>query len=105
MGGWDFKSYVLGIMFYRYISENLAGCINKSEHDAGDTDFDYAKMADFDIDEKARKDLIDEKGFFIPPSELFCNVKAKADKDENLNETLERVFSHIEEYARGKRWK
>lgn len=99
--GWDFKSYVLGIMFYRYISENLAGYINKGEHDAGDADFDYAKMADSDIDEEARKDLIDEKGFFIPPSELFCNVKAKADKDENLNETLERVFSHIEESAKG----
>ena len=99
--GWDFKSYVLGIMFYRYISENLAGYINKGEHDAGDVDFDYAKMADSDIDEEARKDLIDEKGFFIPPSELFCNVKANADKDENLNETLERVFSHIEESAKG----
>ena len=99
--GWDFKSYVLGIMFYRYISENLAGYINKGEHDAGDADFDYAKLADSDIDEEARKDLIDEKGFFIPPSELFCNVKAKADKDENLNETLERVFSHIEESAKG----
>ncbi len=99
--GWDFKSYVLGIMFYRYISENLAGYINKGEHDAGDADFDYAKMADSDIDGEARKDLIDEKGFFIPPSELFCNVKAKADKDENLNETLELVFSHIEESAKG----
>lgn len=99
--GWDFKSYVLGIMFYRYISENLAGYINKGEHDAGDAYFDYAKMADSDIDEEARKDLIDEKGFFIPPSELFCNVKANADKDENLNETLERVFSHIEESAKG----
>lgn len=99
--GWDFKSYVLGIMFYRYISENLAGYINKGEHDAGDADFDYAKMNDSDIDEEAKKDLIDEKGFFIPPSELFCNVKAKADKDENLNETLERVFSHIEESAKG----
>lgn len=99
--GWDFKSYVLGIMFYRYISENLAGYINKGEHDAGDADFDYAQMADSDIDEEARKDLIDEKGFFIPPSELFCNVKTNADKDENLNETLERVFSHIEESAKG----
>lgn len=99
--GWDFKSYVLGIMFYRYISENLTEYINKGERDAGDADFDYAKMADSDIDEEARKDLIDEKGFFIPPSELFRNVKAKADKDENLNETLERVFSHIEESAKG----
>lgn len=99
--GWDFKSYVLGIMFYRYISENLAGYINKGEHDAGDATFDYAKIDDSDIDEEAKKDLIDEKGFFIPPSELFCNVKAKADADENLNETLERVFSHIEESAKG----
>lgn len=99
--GWDFKSYVLGIMFYRYISENLSGYINKGERDSGNPDFDYVKMDDGDISDEARKDLIDEKGFFIPPSELFCNVKAKADKDENLNETLERVFSHIEESAKG----
>ena len=95
---WDFKSYVLGTMFYRYISENFTNYINAGEHEAGNTDFDYAKMSDEDA-EMARDGLIDEKGFFILPSELFCNVRARADKDENLNETLERVFRHIEESA------
>lgn len=98
--GWDFKSYILGIMFYRYISENLADYINKDEHEAGNTDFDYSKMSDQDA-EPARKDLVEEKGFFILPSELFCNVTARAENDENLNETLEKVFNHIEESAKG----
>ena len=98
--GWDFKSYVLGTMFYRYISENLTNYINEGEIDAGNTDFDYAKMSDAEAEE-AREGLIEEKGFFILPSELFCNVTARAGDDENLNETLERVFNHIEDSARG----
>ncbi|MDE6208259.1 MAG: type I restriction-modification system subunit M [Lachnospiraceae bacterium] len=95
---WDFKSYVLGTMFYRYISENFATYINAGEHAAGNTDFDYAKISD-EIAETIREDMIQTKGFFILPSELFCNVRARADKDENLNETLERVFNHIESSA------
>lgn len=95
---WDFKSYVLGTMFYRYISENFAAYINDGEHAAGNTDFDYAKMSDEDA-EPARDGLVQEKGFFILPSELFCNVLANADRDDNLNETLERVFNHIESSA------
>lgn len=98
--GWDFKSYVLGIMFYRYISENLTAYINKGEHEAGNSDFDYALLSDEEA-EQARKGLIEEKGFFIKPSELFCNVRKKAPYDENLNETLEIVFRHIEESAQG----
>ena len=98
--GWDFKNYVLGTMFYRYISENFCAYINAGEHAAGNTDFDYAKMADADAEE-ARAGLIEEKGFFILPSELFCNVCKRASADENLNETLERIFRHIEESARG----
>ena len=98
--GWDFKNYVLGTMFYRYISENLTHYINQGEFEAGNEDFDYAKMADADVEE-AREGLVNEKGFFILPSELFCNVCAKADSDENLNETLERIFKHIEESAMG----
>ena len=95
---WDFKSYVLGTMFYRYISENFAAYIDKGEHEAGNHDFSYAKLPD-DEAEPARDGLVQEKGFFILPSELFCNVLACADKDENLNETLERVFNHIESSA------
>lgn len=98
--GWDFKNYVLGTMFYRYISENLTSYINSGEAEAGNIDFDYATMPD-DEAEEAREGLVEEKGFFILPSELFCNVKAKAQNDENLNETLERIFRHIEESAKG----
>lgn len=98
--GWDFKSYVLGIMFYRYISENLTAYINRGEQEAGSPDFDYALLSDEEA-EQARQGLIEEKGFFIKPSELFCNVRKKAPNDENLNETLEKVFRHIEESAQG----
>ena len=98
--GWDFKSYVLGIMFYRYISENLRNYINDGEKAAGAVDFDYAQLSDEDA-EGAREDLVNTKGFFILPSELFVNVRKKAPNDENLNETLERVFRHIEESAKG----
>lgn len=98
--GWDFKNYVLGAMFYRYISENFTAYINAGEIEAGNTSFDYAQMSDAEAEE-ARAGLIEEKGFFILPSELFCNVSAKAADDENLNETLERVFTHIEDSAKG----
>ncbi|MCI8409207.1 MAG: type I restriction-modification system subunit M [Lachnospiraceae bacterium] len=98
--GWDFKNYVLGTMFYRYISENLTNYINQGEIESGNMDFDYAKMSDKDAEE-ARQGLVEEKGFFILPSELFCNVLDRAAEDENLNETLESVFRHIEESAQG----
>lgn len=98
--GWDFKNYVLGMMFYRYISENLSDYITCGERAAGDTGFDYVTMPDEDA-EGAREGLVQEKGFFILPSELFCNVCARAKDDENLNETLETVFRHIEESAKG----
>lgn len=97
---WDFKSYVFVTMFYRYISENLTAYINAGERAAGDADFDYAKMSDADA-EGARDGLIQEKGFFILPSELFGNVLKNARNNENLNETIEGVFRHIEESAKG----
>ena len=98
--GWDFKSYVLGMMFYRYISENLTNYINEGEIEAGNEGFDYAQLSD-DEAEQAREDLVQTKGFFILPSELFCNVRKNAAADENLNMTLEAVFNHIEESAKG----
>ena len=98
--GWDFKNYVLGAMFYRYISENLTAYINKGEIKAGNNDFDYALLSDEEAVE-ARDDLVQEKGFFILPSELFVNVHKKAPKDVNLNETLEKAFRHIEDSSRG----
>lgn len=98
--GWDFKSYVLGMMFYRYISENLTNYIDEGEIEAGNEGFDYTLLSDEDA-EQAREDLVATKGFFILPSELFCNVREKAADDENLNMTLEAVFNHIEESAKG----
>ena len=98
--GWDFKNYVLGTMFYRYISENIANYINTGEIEAGNSDFDYVKMSDAEAEE-SRQSLVEEKGFFILPSELFCNVREKAKADENLNETLGKIFCHIEESAKG----
>ncbi|MDR2727213.1 MAG: type I restriction-modification system subunit M N-terminal domain-containing protein, partial [Deltaproteobacteria bacterium] len=85
--GWDFKQYVLGVLLYRYISENLAGYINAGEREAGDASFEYAELPDSDA-EQARDDLVKTKGFFILPSELFENVRQRAAGDENLNETL-----------------
>ncbi|MBE5471762.1 type I restriction-modification system subunit M [Mycobacteroides abscessus] len=98
--GWDFKSYVLGMLFYRFISENLAAYLNKLEHEAGDADFDYAMLNDKDA-EFGRVDTVNEKGFYILPSELFVNVAKRAAGDENLNETLARVFKNIEGSALG----
>ncbi len=98
--GWDFKNYVLGTLFYRYISENLASYINRGEWENGDKSFDYAKLSDADA-EMAREDLVVEKGFFILPSQLFENVRERAPQDKNLNETLEKVFNAIEASSQG----
>lgn len=98
--GWDFKQYVLVMLFYRYISENITSYINKDEHDTGNLSFDYNKLPDKEA-EQARADMVNVKGFFILPSELFENVRKKASSDSNLNETLERVFKNIEASAQG----
>ncbi len=98
--GWDFKQYVLGLLFYRFISENLAAYLNEHEHKAGSPDFDYASISDEDA-EFGRRETVVEKGFYILPSELFVNVRARARDDEDLNETLEKVFANIEGSAVG----
>ena len=98
--GWDFKSYVLGLLFYRFISENLTDYLNAAEHAAGNSNFDYAQLSDEQA-ELGRDDTVAEKGFYIIPSDLFVNVQANAAQDESLNETLERVFKNIEGSALG----
>ena len=98
--GWDFKSYVLGMLFYRFISENLASYINNEERRTGDKNFDYANLPDEDA-EFGRVDTVKEKGFYILPSELFITVLKKAKNDANLNETLNNVFKNIENSAKG----
>ena len=98
--GWDFKQYVLGMLFYRYISENLSSYINDNEHEAGIHAFDYAQLSDEDA-ETIRNEMVSTKGFFILPSQLFENIRVKADKDENLNVTLDSIFKSIEASAIG----
>lgn len=98
--GWDFKQYVLGMLFYRYISENITNYINRLQHDAGDQDFDYANFSDDDA-LLAKEQIVKEKGFFILPSELFCNVTKAAKNNPNLNETLNKVFTNFESSANG----
>jgi len=98
--GWDFKSYVLGFLFYRFISENLTSYINKEEQRTGNSNFDYTKISDKDA-EFGRADTVKEKGFFVLPSELFVNVLKNAKNDANLNETLSTVFKNIENSAKG----
>ncbi|GAA8543902.1 type I restriction-modification system subunit M [Helicobacter pylori] len=99
--GWDFKQYVLGILFYRYISENMTHYINEQERERNpDSDSDYANLSDEEA-EGAREAIIDEKGFFIPPSALFCNVLKNAPTNEDLNVTLQNIFTEIEKSSLG----
>ncbi len=98
--GWDFKSYVLGVLFYRFISENLTLYLNKEEQRTGNAKFDYTKISDKNA-EFGRADTVKEKGFYILPSELFENVRKNAKTDANLNETLSNVFKNIENSAKG----
>lgn len=99
--GWDFKQYVLGILFYRFISENMTDFFNKAEHEAGDLDFDYAKISDTEAEEDFRIGTVEDKGFFILPSQLFENVVKTAKKNENLNTDLANIFKSIESSAIG----
>lgn len=98
--GWDFKSYVLGMLFYRYISENITNYINQGEWDAGDTDFDYASILDEDAEE-IRDDMVTTKGFFILPSQLFSNMQKNAQNNSNLNVDLKNIFDAIEGSSKG----
>lgn len=98
--GWDFKQYVLGLLFYRFISENIENYVNDNQRKAGITDFQYRNISD----EEAllgKSQILDEKGFFILPSELFCNIRKGAEKNENLNVVISNVFNNIEASARG----
>ena len=98
--GWDFKQYVLGMLFYRYISENLTDHINAIQHAAGHSGFNYATFSD-EKAETARQSMVNTKGFFILPSQLFQNVRRKAPHDPDLNMTLAEVFRNIEASSQG----
>ena len=98
--GWEFKAYVLGSIFYRFISENICDYFNQRMHDLGYADFNYAEMKD-DEAQGGKNDAVQTKGFFMLPSQLFQNVVKTADKDENLNEHLTAIFRSIEASAQG----
>ncbi|RUS66639.1 Type I restriction enzyme EcoKI M protein [Saezia sanguinis] len=94
--GWDFKQYVLGTLFYRFISENFASYI-----EGGDDSINYAKLDDSVITAEIKDDAIKTKGYFIYPSELFINVAAGANANEKLNTDLAGIFAAIETSASG----
>ena len=94
--GWDFKQFVLGALFYRFISENFTSYI-----EAGDESIDYASMSDTDIPDEVKVDAIKTKGYFIYPSQLFVNVAKSASTNESLNTDLAAIFTAIESSARG----
>lgn len=99
--GWDFKQYILGILFYRFISENITEFFNSAEHEAGDLEFDYAEISDEEAERDFRPNTVEDKGFFILPSQLFKNVVETAKDNENLNTDLANIFKAIEGSAVG----
>ena len=99
--GWDFKQYILGILFYRFISENITEFFNSAEHEAGDLEFDYAEISDEEAEQDFRPNTVEDKGFFILPSQLFKNVVKTAKNNENLNTDLANIFKAIEGSAVG----
>ena len=98
--GWEFKAYVLGSIFYRFISENICDYIQQLMAEAGQPDFDYTAISD-EMAERIRQKMVEEKGYFILPSQLFQNVVKNADQDENLNERLNSICRSIEASAVG----
>lgn len=94
--GWDFKQFVLGALFYRFISENFTNFI-----EAGDEDLDYAAMPDEVITSEIKDDATKTKGYFIYPSQLFVNIAKNANTNANLNTDLASIFNAIESSANG----
>ncbi|MBN6070400.1 type I restriction-modification system subunit M [Aggregatibacter actinomycetemcomitans] len=94
--GWDFKQYVLGALFYRFISENFTNYI-----EAGDESVNYAALPDEVITSEIKADAVKTKGYFIYPSQLFKNVVAEANTNPNLNTELKQIFTDIENSATG----
>lgn len=94
--GWDFKQFVLGTLFYRFISENFTNYI-----EGGDDSINYAGMSDDVITPEIKDDAVKTKGYFIYPSQLFVNVVKDADTNPNLNTDLKAIFDSIESSANG----
>ena len=98
--GWDFKQYVLGLLFYRFISENIENYVNENQRKAGEKDFEYRNLSDEEA-LMGKEQILTEKGMFILPSELFCNVRKSAKNNDNLNVTIANIFDNIESSAKG----
>lgn len=94
--GWDFKQYVLGTLFYRFISENFANYI-----EGGDKSVNYASVTRDAITDEIRIDAIKTKGYFIYPEQLFCNIAKNANTNDSLNTDLKEIFDAIESSANG----
>lgn len=94
--GWDFKQYVLGTLFYRFISENFSNYI-----EGGDDSINYAELDDSIITKEIKEDAIKTKGYFIYPSQLFCNIAKNANTNDSLNTDLADIFTAIEGSANG----
>lgn len=94
--GWDFKQFVLGTLFYRFISEHFTTFI-----EAGDESVDYVHLPDDVITPEIKDDATKTKGYFIYPSQLFCNIAKGANNNPNLNTDLAAIFDAIESSANG----
>ncbi len=94
--GWDFKQYVLGALFYRFISENFTNYI-----EGGDESVNYAELDDDIITREIIEDAVKTKGYFIYPKQLFCNIAKNANTNESLNTDLKEIFDSIENSASG----
>ena len=94
--GWDFKQYVLGTLFYRFISENFSNYI-----EGGDESIKYAELDDSIITKEIKEDAIKTKGYFIYPSQLFANIAKNANTNDSLNTELKTIFDAIESSANG----
>ena len=98
--GWDFKQYVLGLLFYRFISENIENYVNENQRKAGEKDFEYRNLSDEEA-LMGKDQILTEKGLFILPSELFCNIRKNAKNNDNLNVMIANIFDNIESSAKG----
>ena len=94
--GWDFKQYVLGTLFYRFISEHFSNYM-----EGGDESIKYAELDDSIITKEIKEDAIKTKGYFIYPSQLFANIAKSADTNDSLNTELKKIFDAIESSANG----
>ena len=100
VSGWEFKAYVLGALFYRFISEKLENSVNEGEAKAGAKGFSYSEISDAQA-KSAKAQIVQKLGFFISPSHLFRNVHKNAAKNKNLNVTMNDVFTEIEDSSKG----